>query len=213
MLKYNILSLKSLPLSILPSLWLVITLSGCGVVSINRHNPALQLTPDVAPAKVYFIRTRPVKPKGIADNNLYVEYQGQKLLSIAEGTYALVEMNPGKGEIITHSKTMFTNRLMPIKVTRKRFFTFVSGGTYFINIKRDNQEFRGIFYDPEPVDLATAKSLTEDLRASGNLTRREPIDKINSVPPVPPTGPLEPVTPEQLYRSKSPYLLKEPVKK
>jgi len=209
--KYNSPGLKSPSFAVLLLMWLILTVNGCAV-SVNKHHPALQLTPDVTPAKVYFIRPTPVKHKGIADNEITVDYAGQELLSITEGSYTLVEVNPGKGEITTHSKTMFTNRIAPITVSRNRLYTFVSGGTYFIYLKRDNQEFRGIFYDPEPVDLATAKLLTDDLSASGHLARREPIDRIQSIPPVPPTGPLEPVTPEQLYRSKSPYLLKKPIK-
>ena len=214
MRKYNNPGVKLPRLGYPLSLWLFLTLTitGCGV-SINKNNPALKLDPDVVPAKVYFIRPVPVKHKGIADNKIVVNYDGRRLLSIAEGNYTMVELNPSKGEITTHSKTMFTNRIVPLNVSRSRVFTFVPGGTYFIHLKRDNQEFRGIFYDPEPVDLATAKSLADGLHASGSLARHEPIDEIQSIAPVPPSGPLEPVTPEQLYRSKSPYLLKTPIKK
>jgi hypothetical protein len=212
--KHIVSGFKSPAYGVLVGLWIAsaMSLSGCGVTIYKQH-PALQLTPETKPAKVYFIRPMPEKHKGIADSKIIVDYQGQKLLAIAEGTYTLLAINPGKGEITTHSKTMFTNRKIPIDVSRSRAFTFVAGGTYFIYLKRDNQEFRGIFYDPEPLTLASAKSVAQGLDSVGKLANREPIHAIKDIPPVPPTGPLEPVTPEQLYRTKSPYLLKKPVKK
>jgi hypothetical protein len=214
MRKFNISVFTSSWPGYLLHLLLVFTilLGGCGV-SVYKNHPALKLTPDTAPAKVYFIRPTPAKYKGIADDQIRVDYQGQKLLNISEGTYTLLEISPGNGKITTRNKTFFTNRKIPINVSRSRSFTFVSGGTYFIDLKRDNQEFRGIFYDPQPVDLATAKTLAKSVDSVGRLASRHPIDVIKEIPPVPPTGPLEPVTPEQVYRTKSPYLLKKPVKK
>ena len=184
--KYNTPGFDSRSLGFLfcLSLFLTIILSGCGV-SVYKQHPALQLSDDIVPANVYFIRPSPLKRKGIADNKISINYDGQRLLKIAADSYTLLKIKPGKGEITTNSKTFFTNQRVPINVSRSRLYTFVSGGTYFIYLNRINEEFRGIFYDPQPVDLATAKSLVQFLHASGSLTRKEPIDAIEEVAPVP----------------------------
>ena len=187
-----------------------ISLSGCGT-KVYRDNPALQSAANAEMASVYFIRPRPYKFKREADKNLAVEYQGKPLIKIPEGTYTLIKLQPGKGEITTRSITQFTNQLHPIKVSRSRMYTFLGGRTYFIYLKRIDEEFRGITYDPEPVDLATAKSLSEKLYKWG-AAKQNPIGDIEEVPPTPKASPVDPVYPEKVYPA-SPYLLDKPVKK
>lgn len=157
-------------------------------------------------AKVYFIRTMPVKYKGIADSKIMVDLNGEKLFDIKEGSYTLVKLKPFKGTVTTHSRTMFTTKSEPISVTRTREYNFIAGKTYFINLKRVNEEFRGIYYDPEPINLETAKTLVRDMRAVG-LATMEPIYYIEKVADTPAPSKLEPVLPENLYPGK-PYLIK-----
>jgi hypothetical protein len=203
-MKLNFFSLFSLFIGI------ALLLSGCGT-TLYRGNPALQAESDADTVNVYFIRPRPVKYKGVADKPIIVDYAGKRLIRIAEGTYTLVKLQPGKGEITTHSKTLFTNQRQPIEVSRSRMYTFLGSRTYFIHLKRVNEEFRGITYDPQPVNLATAKVLSEKLRKWG-AARQKPIADIEEVPPTPNASPLEPVYPEKVYPG-SPYLLDKPVKK
>ena len=185
-------------------------LSGCATKLYNEH-PDLQAQTTENTANVYFIRPEPVKYKGIADGTIRVDYQDKPLLKIPEGTYTLVKLEPGKGEITTHSQTRFINKPRPINVSRSRAYNFLPGRTYFIYLKRVDEEFRGITYDPEPVNLETAKTLSERLNKWG-LAKQEPIEKIQDVPPIPKASPLEPMYPEKVY-PHSPYLLDKPVKK
>lgn len=209
MRKNSVIGLNTLSLFTCYS-FVMILLSGCAT-KVYDQNPALQATADTETVSVYFIRPRPVKYKGFADNNIRVDYQDKPLLKIPEGTYTMVKLQPGKGEITTRSKTTFTNRIHPINVSRSRMYNFLGGRTYFIHLKRVDEEFRGVTYDPEPVDLATAKSLSEKLRKWGAASQH-PIAKIEEVPPIPKASPLEPVYPEKVYPG-SPYLLDKPVKK
>jgi hypothetical protein len=186
-----------------------ILLSGCGTKAY-RDNPQLLSKSAEEAANVYFIRPSPVKHKPVADSAVTVDYQGKPLLKINEGNYIMVKLQPGKGEITTHSITGFTNRPNPIKVSRSRLYTFLAGRTYFVYLKRVNDEFRGISYDPEPVDLAKAKSLSDTLDRRG-LARREPIEDIEDVPPIPKASPLEPLYPEEVY-PHTPYILDKPEK-
>jgi hypothetical protein len=185
-------------------------LSGCET-AVYRDNPALQTQPDTDMVNVYFIRPRPVKFKGVADHPIQVEFQDKPLIKIPEDTYTLVKLQAGKGEVTTRSKTLFTNKTQPIAVSRSRMYTFLAGRTYFIYLKRVDEEFRGITYDPEPVDLAKAKALAEKLHKWG-AAKQEPISAIEEVPPTPKASPLEPMYPEKVYPG-SPYLLDKPVQK
>jgi len=194
-------------------LLLAISLVSCSFNKINTKNSLVQqdANSDEA-AKVYFIRPMPFKYKGIADNTLTVALNNEPLLKINEGQYTLVRIKPSKVHVVTHSKTMFTNKFQPINVTRTREYQFLAGKTYFIELKRINEEFRGIYYDPASVNLEQAKQLSEHLTALGDA-RREPIRSLTSVAEAPPPGPLAPALPENLYTSQPYMIKKDPVYK
>lgn len=184
----------------------VIVLVSCSSVKTIKNSHIDNDSEDQYVAKVYFIRTMPVKFKGIADSRINVDINGELLMKIDEGAYTMLRIKPAKASITTHSRTLFTTKYEPIKVSRTREYNFLAGKTYFINLERVNEEFRGIFYDPAPVTLEMAKNLTKQLRAVGNA-RNEPIDKIQKVADIPAPGQLDPALPENLYPGK-PYLIK-----
>lgn len=156
--------------------------------------------------RVYFIRPKPYKYKGLADSRIRVDINSEPLLHIDEGAYTLVKIKPTQAKITTHSRTQFTNQTQPINVSRSRDYRFIAGKTYFIHLDRINEEFRGIFYDPAPVSLNKAKELSKNLRAVG-IAKDEPIKDIKQVAATPDAGSLVPALPETLYPGK-PYLIK-----
>ncbi|WP_455208081.1 hypothetical protein [Kaarinaea lacus] len=179
---------------------------GCANPVNVKHSQVQTSGEDEHIAKVYFIRPRPLKFKGIADNKVRVDFNRETLLTLNEGQYTLVKLKPSKGEISTHSKTKFTNNDVPIEVSRAREYRFIAGKTYFIHLKRVDEEFRGIFYDPAPVTFEQAIQLSERLTALG-AAADEPINQIKSIAEAPNPSPLEPALPENLYPG-SPYLIK-----
>lgn len=190
-------------------LLMAISIAGC--TTVNKQHPMLvtkeiKQGEDISFTSVYFIRPKPFKPKGVADKPITVEYQDKILLSIDEGSYTLLRIKPSSGFIKVNSETKFTNRLEPIKVWRARQYKFIEGKTYFIYLKRDNEEFRGIFYEPQPVNFEKAKSLTKDTVASGEA-RNKPIDKLVNIsePPTSAYGNQPPALPENIYK-REPYL-------
>ncbi len=185
---------------------IILLLYGCGNPVNVKHSQVQTGAQEEYIAKVYFIRPMPVKYKGIADNKVRVDFNNEELLTLNEGQYTMVKLNPSKGEVSTHSRTKFTNSNLPIEVSRKREYRFLAGKTYFIHLKRVDEEFRGIFYDPAPVTLEQALQLSKRLRALG-IAADEPIDQIKSVAEAPDPGPLVPALPEKLYPGK-PYLIK-----
>jgi hypothetical protein len=186
-------------------------LSGCATV--NEKHPQLMLGEVTAKnadqvASVYFIRPKPYKTKGVANDPVRIEYQGKLLLKMDEGSYTLLHIKPSKGLVKVFSKTMFTNDKLPIEVWRARHYKFIPGKTYFIYIHQINEEFRGVFYDPEPVSLREAKTLLETTRAAG-AARNAPIDKLTEVeaPPASALEGQEPALPENIYKQEK-YLHK-----
>jgi hypothetical protein len=154
-------------------------------------------------AYAYFIRPKPYKSKGVADEAVRIEFQEKVLLELDEGSYALLRIKPSKGELKVYNKTKFINKIHPVEVWRAREYKFIEGKTYFIHIKRIDEEFRGVFYDPEPVDFEAAKTLAKKPRASGEA-RNAPIEKLKdiSAPPASAANNLSPALPEDIYKKE-----------
>jgi len=186
----------------------VLLVAACSFSMINHKNSMLaQNAANDQVASVYFIRPMPLKHKGVADNEISVDLNNELLLKINEGQYTLVKIKPESVHVVTRSKTDFTNKLQPIDVTRTRQYQFLAGKIYFIELKRINEEFRGIYYDPAPISFKQAKQLCVNLHAIGDASR-EALFSITSGTDVPQPGPLAPALPENLYPDK-PYMIKK----
>lgn len=193
------------PLLILLSL-VISLLLGCSTVN-NKH--PMVVSEEIKPGSpedfsyVYFIRPKPYKPKGAADETIRVEFLGKVLLTIDEGSYTLLRIKPSKGQLKVFNETKFINKTHPVKVWRAREYKFIAGKTYFIYLKRINEEFRGIFYDPQPVNFERAKALTQKPRASGEA-RNTPIEDLKNIstPPASAVSGLSPALPENIYKKE-----------
>lgn len=184
----------------------LLLISGC-TPTVNWKHPIVDKTAPVdSVAMVYFLRPLMLKPKGIADNALTISYQGEAMLRIAQGEYRLMKIKPSQGDIATHSMTKFINKDVPIEVSRKRTYKFLAGKTYFIHIKQVNEEFRGVFYDPQPLNFQQAKQMAENMSAK-DLADDYPLDKLQAVAEGPDPSVLEPAFPENLYPGRK-YLIK-----
>jgi hypothetical protein len=193
----------------------LLLLAGCA--SVNTQHPQVVTDAELAGkdvakvteyANVYFIRPKMFKSKGVADKAVRIEFLGKPMLKMGEGSYTLLRIKPSKGQLKVFSQTKFTNEPVPIEVWRAREYKFIEGKTYFIHIRQVNEEFRGVFYDPEPVSLGQAKKLLENARASG-AARSAPIDELAEVdePPASATEGVSPALPENVYKHEK-YLRK-----
>ena len=203
-------------------MWLVLVLSltSCATARVYKGHPQLVKEKVTAEKKaevatVYFIRPTAYKSKGVSNDTVRIEFQGQTLLKQDEGAYTLLYLKPSKGILKVHSKTLFTDKRDPVDVWRSREYKFIVGKTYFIHIRQINEEFRGVFYEPEPISLREAKELItigkgrfSSTRASG-LASNAPIDKILevNVPPASAIKGLAPSLPENIYKQEN-YLRK-----
>lgn len=192
---------------------LALLLTACATV--NEKHPQL-MTGKITEAQmaqvasVYFIRPKPYKGKGVSDEEVRISFQNQTLLSQDEGNYSLLYLKPSKGTLKVHSKTLFTDQSAPVEVWRAREYKFIVGKTYFIYVRQINEEFRGVFYEPQPVSLREAKQLIaagNGFRGNALATgeaRNAPIDKLTevNVPPASAVKGLAPALPENIYKQE-----------
>ena len=202
------MQLQNRQISPLLSILLIIFIfSGCATV--NKNHPMV-VSNEIKPgepanfAYAYFIRPKLDKSKGIADEPVRIEFQDNILLELDEGSYALLRIKPSKGGLKVFNKTKFINNIYPVEVWRAREYKFIEGKTYFIHIKQIDEEFRGVFYDPNPVDFETAKTLAEQARASGKA-RKSLIENLKDIsePPASAVNNLSPALPEDIYKKET----------
>lgn len=144
----------------------VALLVGCGT-SVEKTHPLVEAQPDVAAARVYFIRPFTYRERGVADNPVKIELNGMSLLKLGKGEYTMLRLKPGKARLTTRNRTTFTNKNEPVEMTREATLDFTQDKVYFLHVRQVNEEFRGVYYLVEPVDLATAKGLIEDAAVIG----------------------------------------------
>lgn len=196
----------------------VLLLTACA--SINKHHPQLmteKLTEEQKSqvASVYFIRPEPYKGKLMSNGPVRITFQNETLLEQDESNYSLLYIKPSKGTVKIHSQTMYTDKRAPVDVWRSRDYKFIAGKTYFIYVRQLNEEFRGVFYEPQPISLREAKILIEPGKGFNGRTiatgiaRDAPIDKITEVnaPPASAIKGLTPALPENIYKQEK-YLNK-----
>lgn len=114
---------------------------------------------------VYFIRPDTTRPKGISDSPVKIEYNNQLLLSLAKGEFAYVRLRESKGDIRVKSLTLYTGNRLPVELERTLRVEFESGATYYVMLSERDEEFRGVYAQPELVDLDQAQVWLTRLRA------------------------------------------------
>lgn len=140
-------------------------LNACGSTSINRKHELFVRDPDLAAAQIYFIRPFTYRERGLADNPVHIEVNGQPLLDIGKGEYTFLRMKAQKIRITTRSLSEFTNKLEPVEMTRSSEIILQPDQRYFLHVKQVNEEFRGVYYVIENINLETAKGLVANLHS------------------------------------------------
>jgi len=154
-------------------------IGGCTTSVIMPSNPQFAKPSSANYATVYVMRPTLQRTRGIADNDLTVEFGEKQLVTLlSAGEYVAFKVQPGALDIITRNETYLTGKPDPELVWRARNFTFDSGKTYFIEAKFTQEEFRGIYFIPKEVDLKTAKSYQKRLKAAGKLAKANPINRL-----------------------------------
>lgn len=160
------------------SLTVAAAVSGCTASRLDARHPLISDASDGAAARIYFIRPRTERYLGVADNTFAVEVDRAHLLDLAKGEYALVYMTPGTVFITARSHTSWGPAHDIKEMTSTREFIFDAGQTYFVTFSAVDGEFRGVFFNPEGINLDQARQLASNLRPAGSSARNAPLDTL-----------------------------------
>ena len=150
---------------------LVITaagLSACGT-PFKSDNPMLQTDKNAPYALVYFIRPRPERTMGMADNVIKIELDKQPFMSLPRGEYISTRLVPGEIYITLNSQTTYGPEHRIKKMSKTRSFAFSAGQTYYLAILPVDGEFRGVYFIAREVDHDTAVAMTSRARPAAAL--------------------------------------------
>jgi len=154
----------------------LLTLAGCTTSIVKKTNPQFADVGSRDFALVYLVRPTPIRTRGVADNDVTIEFGENQLVSeLSSGEYVAFKVKPGKLDIITRSLAYVTTRPLPDRVWRARNFNVQSGKTYYINIKFTQEEFRGMYFIPEEITKKEAQEMLIRLKPAGNLAKKNPI--------------------------------------
>lgn len=156
-------------------------LPGCSLLPgtrIDTTNPQVVRNGDRPSAKVYFIRPRTERTMGVADNELTVDLNHQRLLTLVKGEYTVTRLKPGKFTLtVTSTTTMYIKTPTLHKIKRSRVFSFAAGKTYYIVMQMVNGEFRGVYNVPVEVEAMEARRIVKYLRPEGKA-KDDPIHPV-----------------------------------
>ena len=152
-------------------LGLVVLLGGCATTNIHNEHPLYAESAEEPHADVYFVRPFTQRSRGVADSPLKVELDEIPALSLAIGEYALLRLKPTTTDIIVRNLTFMTAQVNPVEVWRARRYKFEAGKTYYVVMKQEHEEFRGIYFIPELVDPRSAAEVAQRLRPAGALAK------------------------------------------
>ncbi len=165
-------SVRTLALLLLASL-----LVGCVSSRIVTPEAPVLAQGDEPAAVVYLIRPRASRSHGVADDPVRILIDKQYLLDLAEAEYVRLRLQPGEHEIEVRNLSYMTAGPDPVEVWRARNFHFAAGQTYYLRVRLDDQEFRGVYFVPERITAAQARWLVREQgqRPAGEAARAQPI--------------------------------------
>jgi len=157
----------------------LLLLSGCTTSVIVKSHATFAKPTSKDYATLYLIRPAPLRTRGVADNDVEVEFGADELAVIlSAGEYVAFRVNPGDLNIIVRSTTFLTSNPNPVEVFRADTFEINAGKTYLIQAKFIQEEFRGMYFMPEEIDLKSAKEMLYRLKPAGDFAKQYPIESL-----------------------------------
>ena len=155
-LKYLI---KNNILTIFVGVMLAAVLNACAM-PLHSDNPMLEHDSHAAFAEVYFIRPRPERTMGMADNPVQIELDKQPFIRLEKGEYVTERLVPGQVYITLNSKTTYGPHRIK-NMTHTDSFSFAAGQTYYVAILPVDGEFRGVYFIAKVVDHDTVQMMAQ----------------------------------------------------
>ena len=157
-------------------------LTACGTTTVIDSHSRLSHAGDINKAKVYFLRPD-VGYFGLEGNAVSISYDGQKLLTLAKGEYALVYLQPSSGNMTVESTAIRTEfgKTVVKTVKASEQFLFEAGKTYHIAVcKRLGLPENSLGF-PVLIDGSYANQGSGALKPVG-VAMREPLSLSESIP-------------------------------
>lgn len=136
---------------------------------VNANHPLLIDQAENAAATVYFIRPD-AGFRGVMGRAVSVRIDGEELLKLAKGEYALVRLKPWTGEIVVNSSTVVMMGGMNTmkSVEESRPFSFAAGETYYVFVSEMVRVAGGgSSFVPTSMNREQAVEAAADLAATG----------------------------------------------
>ena len=147
---------------------LALLISACAVTQVNLKHGMVQGDLSKPYAKVYFIRPFTEHPMGFSDNDLAVDVDGKRLMSLTKGEYTLVYLKPRDITITMTIPAQVRGRWEVTDMSQSRRFNLEPGQTYYINARLLDGEFRGARFIPTAMSRHEAQQAVRHLRAVGD---------------------------------------------
>lgn len=142
-------------------------LSGCAGSKIVRDSPIIQQNLDQPYSTIYFLRNDDKVFRGLAEDAVWVEINGQNVVKLAKGEYAMIRIKPIESTVRVISMSYIGTNPYPQEVYGEDTFNFAANQTNFINISIRDGEFRGVYFMPVRVESNEARAIARDLRPAG----------------------------------------------
>ncbi len=149
-------------------------LSACSLTRSDFGHPMAQSDTSKPHARVYFIRPQTEHPMGLTDNDLDVSIDGKPLLELTKGEYTLVYLKPRDMTITMSTLMQIRGRWEIDTASQSRRFEFEPGGTYYIEARLMDGEFRGARFIPTLLTRLEAQQAVKHLKREG-LAKGDPL--------------------------------------
>lgn len=162
-------------------LWLAsimaLALTGCVDTRLIANSPIVETKLDQPYSTVYFLREDLGLNRGLPDDTVLIDINGNDLAWLAQGEYVMFRIKPIEATVRVRSSDIIGDTPTPQELAGEETFNFAAGQTNFIRLKMVDGEFRGTYYQPERVESAKARQLSETLKPVGEA-KRHPISKL-----------------------------------
>lgn len=146
---------------------LLALLSACAGSKIVHDSPILEPKPDQPYSTIYFMRKDDKVYRGLAEDAVWIEINGQNVVKLAKGEYAMIRIKPIESTVRVISMSYIGTNPYPQEVFGEDTFNFAANQTNFIDISLRDGEFRGIYFMPVRVESKDARAIARDLKPVG----------------------------------------------
>lgn len=155
----------------------IVVLNACSPTKVFKDSPLSPPTSEEPYTTVYFLRELKEPQMKLARNAVNIEINNQPLMKLSMGEYVMVRLVPTEATVTVKSLSFMGGKVDPVILSGSKTFNFAAGQTNFIRIKLIDEEFRGVYYEPQRIEFNEAREIAKRLRPKG-VARKHPIERL-----------------------------------